>query len=418
MDIVQKILYKRKYYDLRKIFIGRKPENTAQLRVLILNAPCNGFGDIIFSVKFSNLLKEWYNCKVTILTPQKDAFVSLGADPNSIIELTSNVKTNTQCRRFKFLNMDKKPDEADLIFVAPLQSDYGPSILDVRSLLPYANRFNTFFVSEYNDSLNSGTDFHTGVGGTRDGLLLTDTNIGSRPSNITNPYCVVYVAKDIGRMKSCVYNFVKMVARRYSKSNFEIITPNWMEEVDMIKPLCRILSSYFGAIIIKRKNMPDEVIEFNNKKYNVYLRLDIFPLKNAKMIDLMYYSVKDILLTGDQSITDALSCCSDKNIFYQIAPWKKNFADNLVKELPNKWLKKTTESCGGLKAIRYKSNYKGFKKKWDFRSLAKPQMDTIFFYAVIRKSSPIFQKYEELVMKKGRKSKEIKKVLNQIISMF
>ena len=32
-------------------------------------------------------------------------------------------------------------------------------------------------------------------------------------------------------------------------------------------------------------------------------------------------SVEDILVTGDQSLTDVLSCCkSNKNVWYQIAP--------------------------------------------------------------------------------------------------
>jgi hypothetical protein len=418
MDIAKKIIRKKNFYDLHKLFYNQPiTEGSKQLSVLILNAPCNGFGDIVFAMKFANLLQEWYNCKVTILTTQKDSFVSLGAQPESIVELQSASPGNLQCRRFKFLNISKQPKKADLIFVAPLQADYIPVMDDVKSLIPYANKFNTFFVSEYNDSMRTKTDFHTGVGSKRYGLLFTEPNIGPRP-DIKNPYCVVYVAKDLSRMKNCVYNFVNMVGKKYSKRDFEVVIPSWVEEVEMVDPLCNILSKYYGAIVIKRKGKEDTIIELdNNKKYNAYLRLDIFPLPNAKMIDLMHYSVKDILLTGDQSITDALSCCVDKNIFYQIAPWKKNFASNLVKELPNKWLQKSSESCGGLKAIRYKSNYKAFKKNWDFRILAKPEMDSIFAYTIAKKSGKLssrIKEYEQMVMKKGRKSAELKEKIGEI----
>ena len=91
----------------------------------------------------------------------------------------------------------------------------------------------------------------------------------------------------------------------------------------------------------------------------------------------MENSVNDILVTGDQSITDALSCCSTKNIFYQIAPWKQTFGRNLAKYMPNQYLKSCKTSCGTLKAIKYNSNYNKFVKDWDFRKLAKPKMDAI-----------------------------------------
>jgi hypothetical protein len=95
------------------------------------------------------------------------------------------------------------------------------------------------------------------------------------------------------------------------------------------------------------------------------------------MVDLMANSIKDILLTGDQSITDAISCCYKKNIFYQIAPWKRDLAKNLSKEMPNVYLKSEKTSCGTLKAIKYNSNYEKFRNKWDFRTRGKPKMDAI-----------------------------------------
>ena len=101
----------------------------------------------------------------------------------------------------------------------------------------------------------------------------------------------------------------------------------------------------------------------------------------------MEHSIKDILLTGDQSITDALSCCSDKNIFYQIAPWKEDFGYNLSKELPNKYLGNIETSCGTLSALKYKSDYKHFVKNWNFETLAKTKMDAIILAAKFKKEN-------------------------------
>ena len=95
------------------------------------------------------------------------------------------------------------------------------------------------------------------------------------------------------------------------------------------------------------------------------------------MLSLLKYSVRDILVTGDQSMTDVLSCCADKNMFYQIAPWKASLGRQLGKKLPNEFLLRKKTSCGSLTAIKYNSDYKNFIKTWDFRRLAKPKLDAI-----------------------------------------
>ena len=102
-------------------------------------------------------------------------------------------------------------------------------------------------------------------------------------------------------------------------------------------------------------------------------------------------------MSGDQSITDALSCCLDKNIFYQIATWKESFGKDLAYKLPNKYLLKKSTSCGTLKALKYEGEYKEFVNNWDFRKLARPKMDAIMMYSKTRKSSKIIKYLEELI---------------------
>lgn len=349
------------------------------MKILLLNAPCNGFGDLIFALKLSNYLKKWYRADVTIATTFEKGLLNLGADPKFVVGLIGG--KSTQCRRFARLKLNRSIPKQDLIFVAPIQIDFGPDVKDVRKIIPYANIWNTFSFSEYNDSVDKNFTFNTGVGKDRDGILLTKTSVSRRkPKGIKNPYAVVYVASSLDGLTKCIISFVEMVAKKYHKKHkkFDIVIPPWFAEEDMDKQLKRKISKYYPNIIIVQKGKDPIIISEGNPGDNTLtFRCDILPVPNKLMIQLMRNSVDDILLTGDQSITDALSCCSNKNVFYQIAPWKSDLAKNLAKVMPNTYLSKVSTSCGTLKAIRYKSNYNKFVKKWDFRNRARGKLDAI-----------------------------------------
>jgi hypothetical protein len=92
-----------------------------------------------------------------------------------------------------------------------------------------------------------------------------------------------------------------------------------------------------------------------------------------------------------------LSCCSKKNIFYQIAPWKSDLAKNLAKDMPNTYLKKVSTSCGSIRAISYKSNYNKFVKKWDFRNRARGKLDAIVLSILAIKKSPMISELSNIV---------------------
>ena len=84
--------------DIWELFVNKPTSNVKKLKVLILNAPCMGFGDIVFAMKFATLLREWYGCEVMIATPQKKGFVSLGENPANIYDLAGTNK-HDQCLR-------------------------------------------------------------------------------------------------------------------------------------------------------------------------------------------------------------------------------------------------------------------------------------------------------------------------------
>jgi hypothetical protein len=83
------------------------------------------------------------------------------------------------------------------------------------------------------------------------------------------------------------------------------------------------------------------------------------------------------LVTGDQSLTDIMSCCKSKRVWYQIAPWKKGLAENLHKTLPNKYYGTFKTSCGTLRSINTDIDWREFMKEYDFRIHGRKRMNSI-----------------------------------------
>lgn len=360
---------------------GISKEQTVGLRILILNASCNGFGDLVFAIKLAQYLKDWYDADITIATTLEKQLLDLGADPEYVVGFTG--KKDMQCRRFKGLKLNKEIPEQDLILVTPVQADFSPDLRDVKYLLPYANMFNTFYFSEYNDKLNKNFTFNTGIGKNRDGILLTDYEKSEEDlEDLPNPFVLIYVASSIEGVNKCILSFLEMIAKKYNKIHkvLDIVVPDWFS-CESVKSLVKTISKYYPVIIEITKDeyetLDSKAITENDEGNVMRFRRDILPVRNDMMLRLMEKSLREVLLTGDQSITDAISCCYEKNIFYQIAPWKKDFAKNLAIEMPNVHLKSIKTSCGSLKAVNYKSNYKKFRQRWDFRNIAKPKLDAI-----------------------------------------
>ena len=389
------------YYD-RKVKCVRKCGKT--LKILILNAPCNGFGDLIFAMKLGQYLKDWYGAKVTIASPLMDGLVKLGWKKTDAVLLSGSKSKADQCRRFKLLKLGRKVPKNDLVFIAPVQAGFDPNLRDVQYLIPYANTMNTFTFSEYNDAQYKNFDFDTGAGGKRLGLLLTNTNaIKGKPKKIKAPYALAYIASpdSLPNAEGCLISFLELIAKKYKKNKrMEIIVPSWVENEikDMAKRLKKRIAPFYGNIALRDKKGNTHIIAEDDSNRVFLLRGDVFPVPNKEMIKLMKGSVADILLTGDQSITDGLSCCKTKNIFYQIAPWKEGFGRELAKLMPNKYIKYKKTSCGTLKAIAYKSNYTKFVNTWDFRKLAKPKMDAIILSSLAIHKREDFAELSDIIV--------------------
>lgn len=366
--------------------------------ILILNTPCNGFGDIIFAVKLKRYLDEWYPfATVKIATTKTKSFISLGEKESSLIQLDSLSQVG-DCRRFQRLIPSSPLNHFDLIFVAPLQADFEPSLKDIRYLVPYADSYNTYFFSEYNDTMEKAFDFHTGIGKGRDGMFFVDIPFTKEESSSflgknrlkKNKYAVCYIAETISKSRECYLSFFEMISKKYKQSSFSIVCPEWISK-NLNESLLKRFYPYFSTVIVYKKygqtsfTSKDKSKKDNKNKNTLHIRGDVLPVPNYEMLILLKNSCDDMLLTGDQSITDALSCCPKKNIWYQIAPWKEGYAKELAKLLPNKYYASRKTSCGTLKGISLKSDYREFVKKWDFRKIAKPRITKMINLALTRK---------------------------------
>ena len=418
--IIESIVQTEDYQDIKNVFwksfynkkINKKNTN---VKIILFNLPCAGFGDIVFTMKIANYMRDWYGANVTIASTDIESFKKLGETKN-LIKLGTKTKYN-HCRRFRYLNCNIDFSKYDLYFITPVQSNHDANMKDFNYLVPKATMFNTFFFSEYNhETYDNDFDFPTGIGEGKYGILLTKPKIGSNiHKQFKNPYVFAYIS-DIDYSELCFQSFIEMICAKYYKKHniLEIVCPAFLEDnldmfVDKIK-------KYYPIIEFRYKDGEYSVLDNSkNKRSNTLIfRCDIFPVSYDNITTLMKHSIKDILVTGDQSITDVLSCCKDKNIWYQSAGWKIYFTEELAKNMPNKYFKSVNTSCGTIKAVKYRSNYNKFLENWNFTRLAKPKLDGIIQYILFKKKNKEFvEEIEDIILKSRSVNSIIKKIERQ-----
>lgn len=354
-------------------------------RVLILNAPCYGFGDILFAKKLADYLRSNFRVKVDLASTQPHKFLTLGE--NRVLPLNTSTGKHTECRRFKRLRFTPS-EKYDYIFVAPLAQDSSKDLKDVRKIVPYATERNTYWFSEYGDETDKGIEFLTGVGPEYLGIFIDERQIRktSRRSNQKKsvPYFFTYIATsdNVERWDKCIESFVSMVARKYThftkiKCMGSYATMYHLFGMSRYK-LNKVLGKHWGTVKFMYKGEMKEWV-FNKKKKGTFIFEPYkLPMTHQKIVQLMRNSLPDILITGDQSLSDVLSCCPDKNIWYQTTEWKEDFSKDLAKYLPQPYLKSPKTSCGSIKALNYKSDYRDFIRTQNFFTNAKPKLSRIF----------------------------------------
>ena len=378
-----------KYYeDLYDIIwkmneIKEFKKDFSNVTVGLFNIPCGGFGDIIVCKTFYDYLKSWYpNMNVSICTSDPEKYDQLGVS-KGVVKLHSK-KQDVQCIDYHQLILKKKI-KFDLMIVVPIINK-SFEIKKFQKCIPYANVFNTFTMSEYNGEFPPYT-FPIGVGEDNLGILLNDFKTKEQKL-IKKPYAMVYIQPSPewgSHAKYCFFSYLEMICEKYSKKHqkFQIVIPSWIEEEIEYNPqftskLRTIIKQYFKNIAIVYNNGDQhKLVEDDDDKSFLVFRADLLPQKREIFISLIKDSVPDVLLTGDQSITDAISCCKRKTIWYQIAPWKQGLAYHLQKGLPNKNFKSFKTSCGSLNSFDVNIDWTNFQKKNDFRIHGKKRMDLL-----------------------------------------
>ncbi len=417
-DIVKSILRsqtkEQMYSKPWKKLLNKTSPDGSGIHIAIVNTPCMGFGDIVFAMKLYSYLINWYpNAIVHILTTQPQNFIKLGADPSTVFHLSTG--RSDQCRRVARLKLIDngiqmtRTDRYDLILIAPVTADFDISRKDIRAMFSNSNRFNTFFFSEYNDDMKKKFDFPTGVGNRRMGLMFTDSVPLPRIPSLPNPYTLIYITDNDDHAVNCYIDFIEMVTLAQKHPVFDIVISGWIADYLIEERDLSFVSRYYKNIQVVNK---DNIVQLKRGSGpTLRFRNDVLPLPYDQMQALFMHSQKQILVTGDQSITDVLSCCYNTLVpFYQIVPWKTNFAMNLAKKLPQKFIQKMRTTCGSVKAINYSPDMSSFMRNNDFRVNARPKMDAIVASLSIPHLRPIFK-----IVSEGNSVKSIKNKLKSII---
>ena len=421
-ELTSLIKTKRYYNELYEI-PWRHYQNTTseskKLHIGIINVPCEGFGDIIVCQTFYEYLRCWYpKHKLTVCSTTPEKFKKLGYK-TKITPISVRYGGDAECELpnlHYFKKKDKPKQDFDIIISIPI-INYQFDINLFRKFIPYANLFNTFTVSEYNGYLPPYT-FPIGVGKNQLGLLLNPMKL-PKQNLVETPFAVAYLQPpDISggvwgvHCRPCFLSFIELLGKKYSKKHpiFQVIIQQWI--VDDLhsssffkQQLKQVITKYYPNVWILGNDHNDHF--FLGEGASIILRADILPQPRPLFISLMKDSVEDILVTGDQSITDCLSNCKHKHIWYQIAPWKTDFAKALSKEIGDRNISNFRTSCGTLRGMNQTIDYQPLLQKNDFRKLGKQRMDAIVNFTLCKDN---FKDYMDIVLHSRKKETVIQKL--------
>ena len=405
-----------------------KEEHYKDVSVGLFNIPCAGFGDIIICKTFYDYLQDWYpGMRVSICTTTPHKYKDLGID-GTIYKLHVKPSVNVgdddkpdECRKFNEVVL-KKRVKFDIMIIVPIINEPF-HMKQFRTLIPYANLSNTFTMGEYNGSAGPYT-FPTGVGEYNLGLLFNKYPI-KQQKLIQKPFGMIYIQPQPEwgvHSKYCFLSYIEMICKKYRSKypKLSIVVQDWitfdlLEDSNLYYKLRKILSKYYDSLEIVDSN-DSETFEINPKKMGsskITFRGDILPQKREIFISLMKDSLPDILVTGDQSITDVFSCCKRKQVWYQIAPWKEEFSEELAKHLPNKYYDTFKTSCGTLKSVKKDIDWNNFMKQYDFRIHGKKRMNAVLQSVYHMKREPILKQLVEIV-EKSRFMETMRDKINQL----
>lgn len=297
------------------------------MKVVILNAPCNGFGDVVFAFKLLRKIEKKYD--VLLFTPRRKDFSVLTDDMSKIFSLTNTkgeeLTKSSQCRRFSNLRIPQihKLTASDVYINAPLQVDFTPSTSDVSNMLGF-NVKNLLILTEYNHFNSKKHDKNVlkiGVG--EEGILYPD---GLKPLKYGhNNYTIAYAGvggADIGHTPSEKQKFNFLMKSYFLSLKNESIDVHASKAVYMWCKKSRIFKSMIFVRCDVDEDNGEDVVVYGDK----------FPVPYLMMLSAWKNASANVVCTGDQSLSDAIFFLHNKvEIFYQLMSWKEDLGSALVK---------------------------------------------------------------------------------------
>jgi hypothetical protein len=438
MELLKQIKSTRKFEDLYKIPFKTLNTNfdlkrdTRDIKIALICNSCYGSGDLVFALKIYNYIKEWYNIESIMLASQPAYFLKNGVKLENVFGIkVPGVKGHYECADTKYMKIYKVSESGkflrqttiryqfDLMAFCPfIATDFAPKHSTIKKFFPYANRFNSLLFSTYNSTNPELFDFPTGIGKKYLGVLLTESekNIPRNTKLLPYPYVMVHISYfNSVDTTGCYASFVKMICKKYHETNprIDIVTPTVvLDDMPKLNKLVKYIKKmdYYDEVEIITKKGEEKVWDSNERVLRI--RCEILPLPYKEYTALFNYCLPDVLLTGNQSVTDIISCCRNYNVYYQIMPWEYSFATNLNNTLqpPDNYLRKWKTACGYEKMdLKMKSNLQRVQEKYDFRVLGKEKLDRIISNIKGITQNPDMVKFVKIVSSSKSKQSVLQK---------
>lgn len=397
------------------------------VNVAIIAFPCGGYGDVVLAIKIAKYIRygldgkgvDIYSRNVTIYTPAPEMFVRIGGIEGIQIEKMDTLKQKQPVNDCHGLHNLYNTEQfkgycEDLFIIAPLISNANPDIDNVNKMFPRATYDNTLFITEYNTEQYNpygANVIFTGIGEQYEeymGLLFDSIGERTRPLQLSDissaklltlgNYFLMYVSSPYDNSFDCSNNFLTMIAVNNNSNIGKGNSGNGKEdEIHIVTSMSVGEDLWMGSQGVTKIIKSDGTVLYEpERRYideptgekwpEITLHCEVLPVSREEMVVLMKHSRTDILVTGDQSVTDAIECGADKRIWYQVLGHKQNFAENLGKSIGNSNIGNiidkidfTSTSCGSLNDVSIPIlNSRSFIRNNDFRIKAKPMLDYFF----------------------------------------
>ena len=324
--------------------------------ILLVATPQGGFGDVVFMKKFALVLKTWFP-EATLSLMTNDPRCEEQFDEKNIYRCVSSAAEGAPLDKLSLTNNEELVPAHDITFLLPHVSiqEFNnwayPLDMILSKLVAGVTPLNTFYVGEYNEE---EVDICPRFGPDALGILLNDHGVQDElPLNLNlRKFVVAYVTPNVGRgqaknkivMEKMFQHFVKMARAKSSASDFRltVIVPEEIMDYLKTKDLfgddvaVEFIRKSDGPICEQKSDGPIRE-QTSDTKFTICFRGDILPVPHPVMMQLFRESDGAVLVTGDQSLTDAISYCSESiSIWYQWTAWKRNMFKLVVKDANTK----------------------------------------------------------------------------------